>query len=143
MGVAETIEIPPLSDELSAMKDEGNEYFRSGEYLKAAGSYTKAIKVRPRLCQKRPPRFVEDPSLTPSPCPHRNLQNAGKDATERVELAPVFSNRSASFLKLSKVRHLPPSRRLSRVKQKRKVPPDRHRIFPSPIPTGQASIGRC
>tara|TARA_B110000305_G_scaffold69262_1_gene77798 strand:- start:2664 stop:4205 length:1542 start_codon:yes stop_codon:yes gene_type:complete len=107
MGVAETIEIPPLSDELSAMKDEGNEYFRSGEYLKAAGSYTKAIKVRPRLCQKRPPGFVEDPSLTPSPCPHRNLQNAGKDATERVELAPVFSNRSASFLKLSKVRHLP------------------------------------
>ena len=71
MGVAETIEIPPLSNELSAMKDEGNEYFRSGEYLKAAGSYTKAIKVRPRLCQKRPPRFVEDPSLTPSPRPHR------------------------------------------------------------------------
>ena len=107
MGVAETIEIPPLSDELSAMKDEGNEYFRSGEYLKAAGSYTKAIKVRPRLCPKKPPGFVEDPSLTPSPRPHRNLQNAGKDATERVELAPVFSNRSASFLKLSKVRHLP------------------------------------
>ena len=31
MGAMETIEIPPLSDELSAMKDEGNEYFRSGE----------------------------------------------------------------------------------------------------------------
>jgi hypothetical protein len=28
---------------------------------------------------------------------------AGKDAGERVELAPVFSNRSASFLKLNKV----------------------------------------
>jgi hypothetical protein len=31
-------------------------------------------------------------------------QTAGKDATDRVELAPVFSNRSASFLKLKKVR---------------------------------------
>lgn len=30
-------------------------------------------------------------------------QTAGKDAADRVELAPVFSNRSASFLKLNKV----------------------------------------
>merc|ERR1719390_258202 len=79
--VSAAIEIPALPEELATMKDEGNEFFRSGEYLKAAGSYTKAIK------------------------------NAGKDATERVELAPVFSNRSASFLKLCKIKQLTPSPR--------------------------------
>ena len=51
--VSAAIEIPALPEELATMKDEGNEFFRSGESLTAAGSYTKAIKVRPRLCQKR------------------------------------------------------------------------------------------
>ena len=41
-------EHPPLSDELAALKDEGNGFFRAGDFLKAAGSYTKAIKVRRR-----------------------------------------------------------------------------------------------
>ena len=64
--VSAAIEIPALPEELATMKDEGNEFFRSGEYLKAAGSYTKAIKVRPRLCQKRRSSSdsSEDPSLT-------------------------------------------------------------------------------
>ena len=34
------------------------------------------------------------------------LRTAGKDAGDRVELATVFSNRSASFLKLNKVRRV-------------------------------------
>lgn len=65
---------PQLNEELALLKDEGNNFFRSGDFLKAAGSYTKAIKA------------------------------AGKDAAERIELAPIYSNRSASFLKLSKVK---------------------------------------
>lgn len=40
-----TENIPPLSAEVTALKDEGNDFFRAGEYLKAAGSYTKAIKA--------------------------------------------------------------------------------------------------
>ena len=31
----------------AAFKDEGNAFFKSGEYLKAAASYTKAIKAEP------------------------------------------------------------------------------------------------
>ena len=70
--VSAAIEIPALPEELATMKDEGNEFFRSGEYLKAAGSYTKAIKVRPRLCQKGGDlrfvrRSVTDTPLVPSP----------------------------------------------------------------------------
>lgn len=29
----------------NALKEEGNAYFKAGEWLKAAGAYTKAIKV--------------------------------------------------------------------------------------------------
>ena len=46
--------IPPLSDELAALKDEGNGFFRAGDFLKAAGSYTKAIKVRRRTATRAP-----------------------------------------------------------------------------------------
>ena len=38
-------EIPALSADLAALKDEGNDFFRAGDFLKAAGAYTKAIKV--------------------------------------------------------------------------------------------------
>ena len=37
--------IPTLAADVAALKDEGNDFFRAGEFLKAAGSYTKAIKV--------------------------------------------------------------------------------------------------
>ena len=65
---------PQLHEDIAHVKDEGNTYFRAGDFLKAAGSYTKAIKA------------------------------GGKEAAERVEFAPIYSNRSASFLKLSKVK---------------------------------------
>lgn len=45
--------IQALSVEVAALKDEGNDYFRAGDFLKAAGSYTKAIKVSTRFT----PRF--------------------------------------------------------------------------------------
>ena len=38
--------LPPLPDAVANLKDEGNGFFRAGDYLKAAGAYTKAIKVR-------------------------------------------------------------------------------------------------
>ena len=41
--------IPALPVEVAALKDEGNDYFRAGDFLKAAGSYTKAIKVCTRF----------------------------------------------------------------------------------------------
>lgn len=47
---------------------------QSGEFLKAAATYTKAIK------------------------------SAGKDAAKDAALAPVYSNRSAAFLKLNKLK---------------------------------------
>jgi len=70
--VSAAIEIPALPEELATMKDEGNEFFRSGEYLKAAGSYTKAIKVRPRPKKAEILRFVRR-SVTDTPFvpPHR------------------------------------------------------------------------
>jgi hypothetical protein len=40
-----TAEAAELSPELAALKDEGNGFFRAGEFLKAAGAYTKVIKV--------------------------------------------------------------------------------------------------
>ena len=40
--------IPPLPNDLAALKDEGNDYFRGGDFLKAASAYTKAIKARAR-----------------------------------------------------------------------------------------------
>jgi hypothetical protein len=39
--------MPPLPEGVAALKDEGNAFFRAGDYLKAAGAYTKALKVRP------------------------------------------------------------------------------------------------
>lgn len=37
--------IPALAVDVAALKDEGNDYFRAGDFLKAAGAYTKALKV--------------------------------------------------------------------------------------------------
>ena len=45
--MASTENMPPLPDAIAALKDEGNGFFRAGDFLKAAGSYTKALKVRP------------------------------------------------------------------------------------------------
>ena len=39
---------PQLTDDLAQLKDEGNAHFRAGDFLKAAGSYTKAIKAGKR-----------------------------------------------------------------------------------------------
>ena len=47
MGSSENM--PPLPEELAALKDEGNGFFRAGDFLKAAGAYTKAIKVSTRF----------------------------------------------------------------------------------------------
>ena len=47
MGSSENM--PPLPEELATLKDEGNGFFRAGDFLKAAGAYTKAIKVRRRV----------------------------------------------------------------------------------------------
>jgi len=60
--------------EMLELKEEGNSFFRSGDYLKAAATYTKAIKA----------------------AADHGIENDAK-------LAPIYSNRSASFLKLSKV----------------------------------------
>jgi len=60
--------------EMLELKEEGNTFFRSGDYLKAAATYTKAIKA----------------------AADHGIENDAK-------LAPIYSNRSASFLKLSKV----------------------------------------
>ena len=135
-----------LSPEVQAFKDEGNKNFRVAEYLKAAASYTKALKhaerdgseqcvaavrdhhaisrvrvisrapTRPPLRgfprASRPQRCEEKPllsHLTPiapivafSPAPHH-------PQICRRELAPIYNNRSASFLKLSKVSELCPT----------------------------------
>ena len=63
----------PLPAEVNERKEEGNALFRDGDFLKAAAAYTKAIKA------------------------------AGPDASTMEALAPVYSNRSAAFVKLSKV----------------------------------------
>ena len=39
---------PQLHEDIAHVKDEGNTYFRAGDFLKAAGSYTKAIKASER-----------------------------------------------------------------------------------------------
>ena len=44
--------IPALSADLTALKDEGNDFFRAGDFLKAAGAYTKAIKVSEQQHEK-------------------------------------------------------------------------------------------
>ena len=46
-AMASTENMPPLPEAIAALKDEGNGFFRAGDFLKAAGSYTKALKVRP------------------------------------------------------------------------------------------------
>jgi hypothetical protein len=45
--MASTENMPPLPEAIAALKDEGNGFFRAGDFLKAAGAYTKALKVRP------------------------------------------------------------------------------------------------
>jgi|AntAceMinimDraft_12_1070368.scaffolds.fasta_scaffold108408_1 tetratricopeptide (TPR) repeat protein len=44
---------PDLATALAALKDQGNVFFKAGDYLKAAGAYTKAIKARPRMNQSK------------------------------------------------------------------------------------------
>jgi hypothetical protein len=46
-AMASTENMPPLPEAIAALKDEGNGFFRAGDFLKAAGAYTKALKVRP------------------------------------------------------------------------------------------------
>lgn len=48
-AMASSENMPPLPEAISALKDEGNGFFRAGDYLKAAGAYTKAIKVSGEL----------------------------------------------------------------------------------------------
>eukprot|EP00854_Cymbomonas_tetramitiformis_P005359 gene5359-6502_t len=61
-------------DSVMKNKEEGNALFKASEFLKAAAAYTKAIKA----------------------CP--------KDKAEDEQMAPIYSNRSAAFLKLNKVK---------------------------------------
>ena len=63
----------PLPPDVIEKKEQGNTFFRDDDFLKAAAAYTKAIKA------------------------------AGPDASTLKALAPVYSNRSAAFVKLSKV----------------------------------------
>ena len=119
--MASTENMPPLPEAVAALKDEGNGFFRAGDFLKAAGAYTKALKVRPvararasrlsitRFSSRRSaetrearPLRPRSPPVPPLAVPARP-QAAGSDASSKPELAPIYSNRSASFLKLNKV----------------------------------------
>ena len=104
----------------AAFKDEGNELFKAGEYLKAAAAYTKAIKAEPKnhvFYSNRSQAFLK-------------LSKCGKaveDADKCIALEPTFVkgyHRKASALHATKdaakieeaieVLHGPPARVFAR-----------------------------
>jgi tetratricopeptide (TPR) repeat protein len=67
----------------AAFKDEGNEFFKQGEHLKAAASYTKAIKAEPLnhvYYSNRSQAFLKLSKIT----------KAVEDADKCIQLAPDF-----------------------------------------------------
>ena len=67
----------------AAFKDEGNEFFKQGEHLKAAASYTKAIKAEPEnhvYYSNRSQAFLKLSKIT----------KAVEDADKCIQLAPDF-----------------------------------------------------
>ena len=67
--MASTENMPPLPEAVAALKDEGNGFFRAGDFLKAAGAYTKALKVRPvARARASRPAFSNHAFLEPTIC---------------------------------------------------------------------------
>merc|ERR1719281_1354627 len=81
----------------AAHKDEGNAHFKAGEFLKAAASYTKAIKAEPDnhvFYSNRSQAFLK----------LSKVQKALEDAEKCIELSPEFVkgyHRKASALHAS------------------------------------------
>ena len=117
-----------LSDAVTTLKATGNEQFRENDFLRAAASYSKALKLASkegceRCVRADASRRLRYARCAPERARPRARSRARRSKTKRAadsrsfsraslpsplrrsspELAPIYSNRSASLLKLLKV----------------------------------------
>lgn len=73
----------PVSAPTSSFREQGNDEYRKGNYLKAAANYTKAIKEEPELAALYSNRSAALMQLS-------KLQKALADAEECIRLEPQW-----------------------------------------------------
>ena len=99
--MASTENMPPLPEAVAALKDEGNGFFRAGDFLKAAGAYTKALKVRPvARARASRPAFSNHAFLEPTICGDARGAAASTALTSR---APARGSRPPSGCRLGRL----------------------------------------